>query len=233
MNKFKKVLSTISIASVMTILSLFSMNAFAGCNDVFLDGKLPVGVDYNKELCYTEYTVLYNYNYKIPMISAEHLTPDEVKASEKIGRKDAFHADTAIPGQFNQKVNDYAGTGYDKGHMTPAGDMSSTSSQFDSFSMANMTPQAKKLNEIAWRKIETEVRNEVLKNGPAFILTGSIVTTKKTLNDGIVIPDYIFKAVYFSPTDSKVFVAENNDSMNYKVLSVQDFKQQYNITLFQ
>src|ERR1051326_2472609 len=103
--------------------------------------------------------------------------------------------------------------------MTPAGDMSTADSQRESFSMANMTPQASKLNRVAWRNIETEVRNDVLKNGSAYILTGSIVQTKKVMNDGIVIPDYIFKAVYFSPSNIKVYVAENNNSMNYKILT--------------
>ena len=216
---------------IVLSLLLTCTSVLADCNDMFLNKYLP-NVSYDKVLCYKEYTVLYNYKYKIPMISAEHLTPSEVTSSMSIKRKDAFHVDSAIPGVSNQKISSYVNTGYDKGHMTPAGDMSTVPAQFDSFSMANMTPQAKKLNEIAWRKIETQVRNDVLKNGAAYILTGSIVQTSKVLNDGIVIPDYIFKAVYFSPSNSKVYVAENNNSMNYKIMSTTEFQSIYGIVLF-
>lgn len=217
---------------VLTLsLLIYSSSVLAECNDVFLNKHLP-NVSYNKELCYTEYTVLYNYQYKIPMISAEHLTADKVDKSRNVKRHDAFHVDMNIPAASSQKVSSYIGTGYDKGHMTPAGDMSTADSQRESFSMANMTPQASKLNRVAWRNIETEVRNDVLKNGSAYILTGSIVQTKKVMNDGIVIPDYIFKAVYFSPSNIKVYVAENNNSMNYKILTTTEFQSIYGIVLF-
>lgn len=217
--------------TIVLSLLLVCSSTFGACNDMFLHNKLPTGIVYNSELCYSEYTVLYNYQYKIPMISAEYLTPEEVKESNSITRKDSFHVDNNIPSQFNQKISSYIKTGYDKGHMTPAGDMSNRDAQIESFSMANMTPQAKQLNENAWRKIETEVRNEVLKNGPAYILTGSIVQNDNIMNDGIVIPDYIFKAIYINNT-SKVFVAENNNSMKYEILSTNDFKLKYKITLF-
>lgn len=214
------------------VLSMFVCSgALAKCNDMFLNQHLP-NVSYDKELCYREYTVLYNYQYKIPMISAEHLTVDNVKKSSTVKRHDAFHVDASIPVVSNQKISSYVNSGYDKGHMAPAGDMGSIDSSRESFSMSNMIPQATKLNRVVWRNIETEVRNDVLKNGSAYILTGSIVQTKKVMNDGIVIPDYIFKAVYFSTSRIKVYVAENNNSMNYKIISTSEFQTMYGIMLF-
>lgn len=224
-----KLLKTIVLGTIFYIPFSFGDT---NCSDKFLNSTLP-DVKYDQQVCYTKFAVLYNYNYKIPMVSAEYLTPDDINASSKLKRKDAFHSDKSIPPEFNQTVAMYKGTGYDKGHMTPAGDMDNAFDQSESFSLANMTPQTKKLNEIVWRGIEEKVRNAILSDGAAYIITGSIVQNSSNRLNTIVIPDYIYKAVYFVNTKkSIVYVAKNDNSGAEEELSEKDFEVKYKIKLF-
>lgn len=96
-----------------------------------------------------------------------------------------------------------------------------------------MTPQTKKLNEIVWRGIEEKVRNAILSDGAAYIITGSIVQNSSNRLNTIVIPDYIYKAVYFVNTKkSIVYVAKNDNSGGEEELSEKDFEVKYKIKLF-
>lgn len=61
-----------------------------------------------------------------------------------IDRLSSFWRDTSL---HTASDADYVNSGYDRGHMAPAEDMSiSTNSMYYSFSMANACPQTPKLN---------------------------------------------------------------------------------------
>jgi len=55
---------------------------------------------------------------------------------------------------------DYRGSGYDRGHMAPAGDMAfSKEAMSQTFYMSNMSPQIRNFNGGIWRELEENVRN--------------------------------------------------------------------------
>ena len=54
----------------------------------------------------------------------------------------AFHADGAVPPQFRARLEDYAGSGLDRGHVCPAADLKfSQAAVDDSFLLSNVSPQ--------------------------------------------------------------------------------------------
>ena len=90
------------------------------------------------------------------------------------GRQNDFHAEKDLPAGF-QRVTpaDYDNSGYDRGHMCDSKDRTaSVKDNQETFSMANMQPQAKKLNEVTWKALEDYSRTLVAKGDTLQIIAG-------------------------------------------------------------
>lgn len=185
-------------------------------------------------LCFHGFNVMYSGMSKTPLWSAEHLTVQRL--SHKIKREDSFHEEERVSPQFRATLRDYKGSGFDRGHMSPNGDMPDTLSQADSFSLANMVPQAPKNNQDIWRKLEEATRSTVTKQKhDAYVITGPIFSGKKlsTIGNGVFVPSAVFKAVYYPQTGViGAYYAPNNNSLNVRVVSVCEIEDLTGINLF-
>jgi endonuclease G len=91
-------------------------------------------------------------------------------------------------------VKDYQKSGYDKGHLTPAEDMSySNESMNDCFYITNITPQVPSFNRGVWKSLESKIRNWTLQYDSLVVITGTIdVESNKNLN----VPKKMYKIIY-------------------------------------
>ena len=72
---------------------------------------------------------------------------------------------------------DYTRSGYDRGHLAPAGDMKwSAKAMRESFYLSNICPQKPKLNRGIWKDLEEQCRLWALDNGSLLIVTGPVIT---------------------------------------------------------
>jgi DNA/RNA endonuclease G (NUC1) len=105
-------------------------------------------------ICREAYLVAYDAPVKIPAYVAYTLLPQNALGCWP--RTNAFVADKSVPG--GARPDDYAGTGYDKGHAAPDGDLSwSEIVEYESFLMTNMYPQHGSLNRGIWKLLETNI----------------------------------------------------------------------------
>lgn len=103
------------------------------------------------------YTVSYNSDYKIANWVAYELTAEEAK-SKKTERSNKFVPDPMVKGATATN-EDYTRTGYDRGHMAPAGDMKwSAKAMRESFYFSNICPQKPALNRGIWKELEEQSR---------------------------------------------------------------------------
>lgn len=186
-------------------------------------------------LCFNGFGVLYSGVSKTPLWSAEHLTV--ARLSQKIKREDQFHEEEQVPEQFRSTLADYRASGYDRGHMSPNADMPDKASQYDSFSLANMVPQAPKNNQEIWRKLEEATRSLVKKQKQdVYVVTGPVFAGQrlKTIGKGkVLVPTAVFKAVYIPKTGVvSAYYAPNNNSQQVQVVSVCEIEQQTGLNLF-
>jgi len=126
------------------------------------------------------------------------LTREELQVRES--RTNEFLADPDIPESQAVTTNDYKGSGYDRGHMCPAGDNRwHWKAMQESFYMTNMCPQNRKLNGGDWRKLEEKCREWAKQAGSIYIVCGPIVTSKNPKTIGrhqqITVPDAFFKVI--------------------------------------
>ena len=149
-----------------------------------------------KIIKHTAYSLMYSENDEQAAWVAYELTQEE--ASYKRKRKDSFKQDKKIS-TGSASVNDYKGSGYDKGHLAPAGDMKLTEKiMSESFFMSNMNPQAPRFNRGIWKQLESQVRTWVVNDGTLHVITGPILDKIECKTIGfnyVSIPDYYYKAV--------------------------------------
>ncbi|MHB8089654.1 MAG: DNA/RNA non-specific endonuclease, partial [Anaerolineaceae bacterium] len=132
-----------------------------------------------------------------PIYVAERLNKEFLEV--KVSRATAFFADNRLPPDERSELEDYNGSGFDRGHMAPAGDMSTEKSMEQSFSLANVVPQDSVNNRKSWASIEKATRKYVMRaTGDIFVITGPIFD-QDHLTIGmnkVWVPQYLFKLVY-------------------------------------
>jgi endonuclease G, mitochondrial len=145
-------------------------------------------------ICREAYLSAYDAQAKVPRFVMWTLTPGHALGC--VARSNAFAADQSIQG--GAVPGDYAGTGYDKGHMAPDGDQSwDQQVEYESFLMTNMSPQAGSLNRGIWKLLETSVRGWAAQTGHTFnIVSGGLYTAQdKKIGAGVVVPHAFYKIV--------------------------------------
>ena len=95
---------------------------------------------------------------------------------------------------------DYTGTGYDRGHLCPAADMSfDTLALSETFFMSNISPQDKGFNKGIWREMEELTRDWARKYGQVLVVTGPMLSRQGVKQIGfskVTVPVGFYKAVY-------------------------------------
>jgi endonuclease G len=131
---------------LLLLIAFISMNTMAGgfssCQTLFYK-PVTYNIKNTQELCNDEFATLYSYDTKTPLMSYEHHD-----TAVKIKRTGKFHIDNRIPKQYQSVDSDYVKSGYDRGHMSPSGDMEDQLAQDESFQFSNIAPQSSRLNEV-------------------------------------------------------------------------------------
>lgn len=160
----------------------------------FATVKRPV-----QPICREAYLVAYDAPVKIPAYVAYTLLPQNALGC--FPRTNAFVADQSVQG--GARPDDYAGTGYDKGHAAPDGDLSwSAQVEYESFLMTNMYPQHGSLNRGIWKLLETSIRGWAVQlNQPYTIYVGAFYGAgDESIGNGVVVPHGFYKIVINNQT---------------------------------
>lgn len=150
-------------------------------------------------ICRQAYLVGYDAAAKLPKFVTYELLPQNALGC--VARTNAFVADQSVPN--GPRPDDYAGTGYDKGHMSPDGDLSwDVQVEFESFLMTNMSPQHGSLNRGIWKLLETSVRGWAVQlNQPFTIYVGAFYGAGDlTIGNGVIVPHGYYKIVINNQT---------------------------------
>ena len=176
---------------------------FAQCRDVFADRRAPVLLRPRpgtlRALCYSAFAVLHSSSTKTPLYVAERISRAELLDAQGEKRATRFFPDARLPRAERAVLNDYKGSGYARGHMAPAGNMANPAAMAQSFSLANIVPQAPRNNSGPWASIEKATRKYALRaRGDVYVITGPVFDDSgMTIGAGKVkVPRYLFKLVY-------------------------------------
>ena len=137
------------------------------------------------------------------------LTPEMLKGNAT--RTDNFRADPKIS-TGSAQLTDYKNSGFDRGHLVPAGDMKVNNlAMSERFYMSNMSPQSTSFNRGIWKKLETLIREWASKEKIHIATGGILVNGLQEIGfNEVDVPKYFYKVVY-APKKGKMiaFVLPN------------------------
>jgi endonuclease G len=124
------------------------------------------------------------------------LTTELVNGSQE--RTDDYREDSSVS-TGSATLGDYKYSGYDRGHLCPAGSMTlNFTSMSESFYLSNMSPQTAGFNRGAWSRLEAQVRDWVNTYGKVWEVTGPVF--KNNLDtigaNQVTVPGSYYKIIF-------------------------------------
>lgn len=207
--------------------------AETGCLGHFANGAAPTFPNpklsaRTRLLCYDGYAVLHSGVTRTALWSAEHLTAERIQAARALERVNTFHPDPNLAEDERAELADYAGSGFDRGHMAPSGDMADPRAMEQSFSLANMVPQNPDLNRGLWEDVESAVRGLAARRGEVYVVTGAVFQGEavQSLRGRVLVPSHVYKAVYDPGRGgAAAYLAPNVDGAGLQVMPLAALEQ--------
>lgn len=210
---------------------------FDQCLDQFPGRVVPQVQEVGRDLCFDSFAVLYSPKDKKPIYVVEKLNRDRLLDSRDEQRTNRFYEEARLRSAERSTLNDYKSSGWDRGHNGPAADMPNPNAMAQSFSLANMMPQAPENNRGTWAKdVERPTRQFAMRaNGNVYVFTGS-VGNQGTIGQGrVTVPAYLWKLVYDEAGHRAwaYWVPNTNDATAGKPISYEEFVRRtgYNFKL--
>ncbi|MBQ3836891.1 MAG: DNA/RNA non-specific endonuclease [Treponema sp.] len=156
------------------------------------------GVPDHQIRAFQYYTLCYRESYEQAEWSAYCLRDWMLQKNAK--RTNDFRPDPQIEGG-SATLADYKKSGYDRGHLTPAGDMVfSREAMSETFYMSNMCPQAAAFNRGIWKDLEDQVREWVRLYGVAYVVSGPVLSKPASEypfigESKVTVPEFFYKAI--------------------------------------
>lgn len=179
----------------LLLLSAFSIEIISGQSN--FTETVAFSPDRNIQIInHAFYKIGFDVKEKLPAYAYYLLTKEHL-ALANLERKGSFVKDPLL-NQEQACSDDYAGSGFDKGHLVPCEDMSfSEQAMKETFYYSNCAPQTTELNRGEWKVVEELVREWAIDFGEAIIICGPVfkpIMKKMGVHD-IPVPDSYFKII--------------------------------------
>ena len=222
---------------ILAFILLLSMVIMIGCTSSE-SLEEPKHYETDVYIKHYAYSLVYNEQTEQANWVAYNLESKELQKNFK--RKNNFRPDTMVVTQTANNA-DYYKSGYDRGHLAPAADMTwNERAMSESFLYSNMSPQKPSFNRGIWKRLESKVRKIAVKYDNVYVCVGpifgdSIITIG---SNKVAIPSHYYKAllVYNDTLQQSIaFIMPNEKSSepisNYAI-SVDSLEQILHLDLF-
>jgi len=187
---------------------------------------------------HTYFTLAYCEEYEQARWVAYKMTPKNLernvtRADERFYPDSKVSTGSALP-------QDYAGSGYDRGHLAPAGDFTGSAKMMhETFVMSNMSPQHPLCNRETWRLLEEQTRRWGEKKGELYIVSGPIFKPNMPTigrRNKIAVPPAYYKIIFsYKEMRAIAFIVPNvNKKENYRQyqVSVREVEKETGLDFF-
>lgn len=165
-------------------------------------------------LCRNGFVLGYDGEKRTSAWVAERLVAHELKGD--VSRNGIeFREDLDIPVGQRSFLGDYVRSGFDRGHLAPAGDFrSNPAGMVDSFTLSNIVPQAPENNRGIWASLEGSVREMAARRGELYVVTGPVYREPIERIGKTAVPAALYK-VLIDPASKTgtAFLVPNRDGL--------------------
>ena len=135
----------------------------------------------------------------------------------------------------------YKKSGYDRGHLCPAGDRRFSKEAHDeTFLTSNISPQEHKFNAGIWNTLEQKIRYWARKYDGVFVITGGVLKGHmKTIGDeDVSVPNQFYKVLIDNNTGQTKMIAflmphkDSNEPLYKFVVSVDEIEELTGVDFF-
>ena len=183
------------------------------------------------------YSVSYNKFTRQPNWVMWQLTGEHVM-KRKEGVWNEYREDLELPSAIRSTLEDYASSGYDRGHMCPGGDCNwDDEGRDETFLLSNMCPQNPNLNRGDWKEIEMACRKWAKQYDNIYIVCGPIFFKsqehEKIGPHQIPVPEAFFKVILCIESSNPKgigFICRNTDGNRKKDFYVNSIRQVERVT---
>jgi DNA/RNA endonuclease G (NUC1) len=152
--------------------------------------------DTNYLMLKRDYVLSYNDEKKISNWVSWYLAPCWL-AGLYGTREDKFLSDETLPSSWQKaKSSDYSQSGYDRGHLCPAGDRKDSPTPF---LLTNIVPQTPESNRSTWKYLEDYSRSLAKRGNELYIVAGTMGSIKRIGNTHVTVPLYLWKIIVVLP----------------------------------
>ena len=216
--------------------------AFSECYDSFVAGNVPSQFGGSTDVC-SGGVVAISYDGAMinPSWSAYHINPSDIESPVR-RQQFRFYADPYLTaaGVTQAAVDSdvFKVDGWDRGHLAPSRILSRTvSTQYATFTMANVAPQAPAFNSGPWNTLEKGVFDWIsIRQRSLYIVTGVAYSNRRAprrSSDNVAVPEYFWKVLCDPAARQSVgFIGTNLQSGYVESFTVQQVERLYGGTIF-
>ena len=181
----------------------------------------------NQVVHHHTYSLSYNELHEQAEWTAHILNKSDIK--EVDFKRPYFEIDDKITTEAAHWKN-YKNSGYDRGHLVPAGDRRATKAAYEeTFLTSNISPQEHEFNAGIWNRLEQKTRYYAKKHDQLYVVTGPVLKRglKSIGFDNVSVPEQYYKILYRQTNDGGKMLAfllphrASNESI-YKYVSTVD-----------
>ena len=158
-------------------------------------------------------TYIVDYNDSTLLANWVHYELTALECQGQVQRTNDFREDSRV--KHSAKLDEYRGSGYDRGHLKPAADSKSSRGEMSrSFLLTNIAPQTPSLNRGKWKILEQQVRDFAKRYNSIYVSTGPARNSIDTL-ENVVVPEAYWKAILrtYPDTNAIAFLFPNESKM--------------------
>jgi endonuclease G len=145
------------------------------------------------------YESVFSVGNRYPILVEWWVTKAKLECANPTKRQDRFLPDPFLRRESNLD-NDYRGSGFDRGHLSPAADARCNARHMEeSFYFTNMAPQTAGLNRGQWKNLEEWTRYLATQNDSVFVRAGCVGESRRIHR--VAVPTHCWKIIVVKRTN--------------------------------